>query len=383
MNKWQIRSVFQITKYFSAALIIISLQGCELSDRDLLAPIAGREEPIEAEITKWFNDHKAAVALNYDHGYPTTTSYARDALALLKKHNAVMDYDIVTHSLMQSDSMKSFILNEIIPSGMGVFGHGHKHDNHDDKSYDDAYASFKQCYDDMVTLGIKPVSYAYPGGWGYHLSTRKALKDAGFLNGRKFEQLDISNPFIMPDEKLEPRDWYALPTLIMQSEDYDGCIVCVNNAEELAEYLDRAIEKTAWLILTYHFIGDLNNYGFYYLPEFERDLIAVKSRDIWNDKMDNITLYAYERKGAQIEAVKIFDENDRVEKIEIKIDDGLPNDIFDQPLTVKFELPEEWGMKKLKVKSPINSEFYINPIEKSVLINILPNEVVYTIEPNL
>jgi hypothetical protein len=373
----------RLTKYIFMLLIIFSLKGCELSDRDLLAPIAGREEPIEVEITKWFNDHKAAVALNYDHGYPTTTSYARDALALLKKHNAVMDYDIVTHTLKQSDSMKSFILNEIIPSGMGVFGHGHKHDNHDDKSYGDAYASFKQCYDDMITLGIKPVSYAYPGGWGYLLSTRKALKDAGFLNGRKFEQLDISNPFILADNEIEPRDWYALPTLIMQSEDYDGCIVCVNNADELAEYLDRAIEKSAWLILTYHFIGDLNNYGFYYLPEFERDLIAVKSRDIWNDKMDNITLYAYERKDAKIEAVKIFDENDQVEKIKIKIDDGLPNEIFDHPLTVKLELPEEWGIQSLIVKSKNDYEFNVTPEEQIVLINLLPNEEEYFIEPTL
>ncbi len=375
--------MLRLTKYIFTVVIIVSLKGCELSDRDLLAPIAGREEPIEAEITKWFNDHKAAVALNYDHGYPTTTSYARDALALLKKHKIIMDYDLVTHTLMQSDSMKSFILNEIIPSGMGVFGHGHKHDNHDDKSYDEAYTSFKNCYDDMVALGMKPVSYAYPGGWGYHLSTRKALRDAGFLNGRKFEQLDISNPFIIADNEIEPRDWYALPTLIMQSEDYDGCVVCVNNADELAEYLDRAIEKSAWLILTYHFIGDLNNYGFYYLPEFERDLIAVKSRDIWNDKMDNITLYAYERKDAKIEAVKIFDANNQVEKIKIKIDDGLPNELFDHPLTAKLELPKEWGMQDLIVKSKNDTEFYITPDERIILLNLLPNEEDYFIEPSL
>lgn len=187
----------------------------------------------------------------------------------------------------------------------------------------------------------------------------------------------------MADNEIEPRDWYALPTLIMQSEDYDGCVVCVNNADELAEYLDRAIEKSAWLILTYHFIGDLNNYGFYYLPEFERDLIAVKSRDIWNDKMDNITLYAYERKDAKIETVKIFDANNQVEKIKIKIDDGLPNELFDHPLTVKLELPKEWDMQDLIVKSKNDTEFYITPDERIILLNLLPNEEDYFIEPSL
>jgi hypothetical protein len=277
--------------------------------------------------------------------------------------------------------MKSFILNEVIPNGFGVFGHGHKHDNHDDKSYGDAFSSFKQCYDDMVSIGIKPVSYAYPGGWGYLLSTRKALKDAGFLNGRKFEQLDISDPFIMPDNKLEPKDWYALPTLIMQSEDYDGCIVCVNNADELANYLDRAIEKTAWLILTYHFIGDLNNYGFYYLPEFERDLLAIKTRDIWNDKMDSITLYAYERKDAKVTAIQVHDENDTIEKIKILVDDGLSNDFFNHPLTIKINLPEEWQSKILVLKDSMGNSTIVKLNNGTVLLNILPNENYYYLMP--
>ena len=254
---------------FTIIIIFIFTQGCDLSDRDLLAPIAGREEIIDVEITKWFNDHAAAVSLNYDHGYPTNTSFAREAIEILLKHNMIMDYDIVTHSILTIDSMKSFLVDELIPKGIGFFGHGHKHDNHDDMSYDEAKKSFRKCFDIMTEFGLKPISYAYPGGFGYHLATRRALKDAGFLNGRKFEQLDISNPYIIPDDKIEPDDWYALPTLIMQSEDYDGCIVCINDADELSRYLDKAVDKTAWLILTYHHIGDMNQYGFYYMPEFE------------------------------------------------------------------------------------------------------------------
>lgn len=41
----------------------------------------------------------------------------------------------------------------------------------------------------MVDLGLKPISYAYPGGFGYHLSTKSALKRAGFLSARKFEKI--------------------------------------------------------------------------------------------------------------------------------------------------------------------------------------------------
>lgn len=362
-------------------IIFIFIQGCDLSDRDLLAPIAGREETIDVEITKWFNDHAAAVSLNYDHGYPTSTSFAYDAIEILKKYNVKMDYDIVSHGILKSEIMKNFLFNTIINEKLGYFGHGHKHDNHDDMSYEKAKESFQLCYNTMKELGLKPISYAYPGGWGYRLSTRRALKDAGFLNGRKFEQLDISDPFIMSNDKVEPNDWYALPTLIMQSEDYDGCIICINNAKELSYFLDKSIEKKAWLILTYHYIGDVNNYGFYYLSEFEKDLIAIKSRDIWNDTMDNITLYAYERKSAKVDAVNIFDEEDNIVKIRIKINDGLPDEKFNQPLTVKLNLPSSWESNDLKLTDSLNINNIYENVTSPLLLPILPNNINYYLQP--
>jgi hypothetical protein len=271
-------------------------------------------------------------------------------------------------------------MQQIVQNGFGYFGHGHRHIDHDALSYDESYNDFKLCYETMKQFGLKPVAYAYPGGWGYHLRTRTALADAGFLCGRKYEQLDNKNPFIMPDTISEPVDWFALPALVMQSYNYDACYICINNTSELIPFLNECLEKTAWLIITYHSIGFHEGYGFYEMEDFKSDMTAIKGRDFWNASMNQVVLYIREKKKAELEVKWRKNKYYDIEKIIIKLDDELPDDYYDQPLTVSFDIPSDWINRKLKLSENGEQidEFSFNSTQAE--ISIIPSGTGYELK---
>jgi hypothetical protein len=175
------------------------------------------------------------------------------------------------------------------------------------------------------------------------METRKALAEAGFLCGRLHYSKQMTAPYIVPGGQLEPEDWFALPTLVMQDYDFSHCKDCVGSNEELIPYLDETIRRGAWVILTYHAIGKKKKYGFFKYEEFEKDIYSIKERNFWNASMNAITLYIRERLHAEVKIVPLYDRHKEIKEIRITVADGLPNDIYDQPLTLLLELPGSWG----------------------------------------
>lgn len=370
--------VLSSIKITTAVFITLLLAGCKLSDRDLLAPPSEIKSQIPAEIAKWYDNHTGAISITYDYGAPHTAQ-SMNIENLVLQHGLIMDFELVTSEVMKDSVLISHIKNFMLPHGFGFFGHGHEHINHDALSYEQSLDSFSKCYESMINLGLKPVAYAYPGGWGYHLSTRSALKDAGFLCGRKFEQLDISDPYITPDSVSVPKDWYALPSLVMQSIKYDGCVICINNTEELLIYLRETLKKTAWIILTYHDIGLENEYGFYEAEDFEKDLKAIKSLDLWCDNISDIVLYIRERNNASASVELVTDAAGVNSEIRIRVSDGLQNDFYNQPLTLLFDIPQNWVKRDL-VLTGSNSSVRLKSDTRKIKISVLPDESIYRLE---
>jgi len=117
-----------------------------------------------------------------------------------------------------------YFVDSLIPLGTSYFGHGHHHVNHDSMSYDAALADFKECYEVMKSFGMIPVSYAYPGGFGYHIATQNALHDAGFKWKNVWKIGFYKSIYYSRWPKGTQRLVYT-STLIMQSPDFNGCAV--------------------------------------------------------------------------------------------------------------------------------------------------------------
>jgi hypothetical protein len=314
---------------------------------------ASRAERFESEfsgsnptIAKWYNNCAAAISLTYDDGCPFSKSNQIINRFVLE-NKLTIDYEIVTRDYLTHPFLKNFLLKKMIPTGLGYFGHGHTHMNHDKLSYEDALKSFTQCFRTLKKFGLKPVAYAYPKGAAKETKTRKALAESGFLCGRLHFSKQMTHPFIVPGTQMEPDDWFGLPTLVMQDYAFNQCDRCVNTNEQLISYLDETIRQNAWIILTYHAVGNEKGYGFFKYDEFRKNIYSISERNFWNASMNAITLYIRERLHAKVKIIPVIKKNNRIEELRITLSDNLSNDIYDQPLTVLLRIPAEWVNKTI------------------------------------
>ncbi len=329
-----------------------------------------------ATIAKWYDNHRAAISIMYDHGWGwPQTDDERLFLDIVARHGLPIDFDAVTANF--TPEHKAFLQNTLVPLGISFFGHGHWHVDHDLLSYTDALESFRKCYAAMENLGLKPVAYAYPGGAGNKPGTRKALQDAGFLSGRLFHAAFHANPYIIPHNETEPPDWFALPTLIIQNYEYQYNEETIHNTQELIPFLDGALKRRAWITSTYHEISDGPG-GTYTPAKFEQDLTAIAERDFWVASMNDVTLYARERANATINMHAVYMKDSSLKYVELQLQDGLPNERYDQELTILLSIPGEWIGRELAIQQG-NNNHIVRPVKSECMLSLLPNEQPYRI----
>lgn len=361
----------------SILLLILLTFSCNSLPEDFIA----KDENVIINKLKWPFPYKAAIAITSDSG-PVNSPNEIYIQEFAEKYGIPLNYELVTSNITESDNpteMIDFIKNSFYPRGHSFFGHGHWHHLHDFLTYDETYDSFKKCYDFFKSISLNVITYAYPGGYGYKSQTKKALKDAGFYAGRMFDQVDIGNPFIVPDGIDEPENWFSLPSLIMQSYDYDACDICINNTEDLKPFIIENIKNKSLLIITYHSIGDRNQYGFYDLQDYENDIIELsKHKTLWKAGFNDAVKYIYLRKHSDIDAKLNYNVDNFPINMKLKFTSSLDKNIFDYPLSLEFNIPTEWLNKSLIIK---NNEFKdtIKTKKNPLIIKLKPSDSEYKI----
>lgn len=355
-------------------ILLLFFYSCKFNN-----PVIVNEQEIQIKIAKWYNNYPAAIVVTFDSNpLPEIEQHLQDYAA---RYNVPINYEMVTSEYLNSPEHLSYILNNKFISFHGIYGHGHYHFLHDQLSYEESLKSFSQCYRTMDSLGLPPVAYAYPGGYGYKLSTRKALKESGFLCGRRYEQLDHEDAFICADNISEPEDWYSLPSLVMQAYDYDACEACINNTQELIPFLDRTLQKTALLILTYHSVGNKSGYGFYYAEDFYSDIKEVSNRNFWKARFSDVVLYIYERNTTKYKASVKYNSDNQPVVIEIDQIQNLKDKKFNMDLTLKFTIPSEYLNKKLLLRYDGELSGQIIFKTREVVLNIPVKTIKITLAP--
>jgi len=307
---------------------------------------ARTDESAPVRLARWRDGHRAAVSVTYDNGDLLSDAQraVQDAILDLGVH---VDFELITGSIPDAKLARMRWLEE---RGLGFFGHGTIHVNHDRLSPEEALRSARSCYETMQSLGLKPVAFAYPGGHASRRSTRLAVEEAGFLSARIFRASSHRDPYIVPDDVREPSDWYALPTLVIMGRESDPNDHAINDTEELRPYLDEALARGAWLITTYHSINRPGGYGFYPLDAFTSDLRAIRARDFWAGSLNDVTLYVRERARAYLRHA--WRREHGLPVLRLTLDDGLPDDRFDQPLTVLVRAPRAWRGRPVELRAP-------------------------------
>ena len=331
------------------------------------------DKPFRVGLAKWPENRAGAISITYDGWAMGNAEQA--ARQILEARGLRTDYEVVTATYDEHPEMRSFLLNKLIPAGYGCFGHGHTHANHDALSYDESLKSFRACYEEMKKMGLNPIAYAYPYGAGRQEKTMRALKDSGFLSGRWHDAKDAVFPYITPDNQLVPEKWFGLPCLVMQDVHARGESRVCNNHKELLPYLQYAQEHRAWLILTYHSVGDPNSYGFYPLEEFRKDADTISESNLHAGSMNQITAYMYERNHAKLALAQLSES-----RFELLLSDGLPNSRFSVPLTLIVHWPKEmrgkWFCFSRNGKLLMNGWCDNSP----TLVNVMPDEKPFQME---
>ena len=350
-------------------LFVVFIIGCDTS-------VSDNEKVSEnSRIAKWYNNHTSAITLTHDNP-ASFSSVNKELQNILELHSLTMDYELVTN---RSDPYSisphgvAYLRDTLNSLGFGYFGHGDKHDDHDGLSYFEAYQSFKACYDSMSLWGLEPIAYAYPYGAGRKKKTQQALKDAGFLSGRAFtsDNEQVPSFHIMAGDKSIPNNWFLLPTLRMESIDFNNNDNMINDDQELCGYLDESLELGSWLILTYHALAS-DGWGYTTKKDFIENVVSISQRDFWNASLNEITLYTYERASCSVEIDSSYTDTLRVKLTDAYSD----NQKFSQPLTVILTAMQphtEYLLTQGEFTTTLLSQ------NDTLLANLLPNEQWYTI----
>ncbi|MFC1693697.1 hypothetical protein ACFL1R_09350 [Candidatus Latescibacterota bacterium] len=355
------------------------LVNCENDNKIPSAPNGNEEYPVfDVKVLKWYNGHKAAVSITYD----ALWGHWRDQVKIDYQVNEVLnrnlriDFEFVTAKYVNPEYQ--FIVTDIrenvIPRGIHFFGHGHKHISHDSLDFGSAYESFKLCYDLINEWGLQPKAYAYPYGAGRSPTIQEANKQAGFICARGFDKYSevLDEIYICPDDTIEPDNWYLLPTICV-AKNYPDYF---RNHEEIAPILDNALEKTAWIIITYHSIDFPEGWGYYPLVEFIKDIDHIATNDFWCYNMDMIACYIKERNKFRFNVSEIKTTKDSWE-YEIIFQDDLNNSIYNQPLTLEFTFDSTQTIKNIQIEPPINDTTDFTVIDNILCLNVIPDERKY------
>ena len=217
-----------LTRRAHRALVTVALlaatAGC-LDARQRPGDDPGAAGPRVA-VAKWFDNHAAAISITYDD-WPDPAWPVDDLASHL---GLALDYELVTQRHVRREELPALgvehdltdLIPDVVPgvvfdyvpdhpsaalpAGGSYFGHGHWHVDHDVLTYDQAYESFRLCFEIMERLGLAPVAYGYPRGGGSKADVKRALADAGFLAGRLSGG---SSPYIVPGAEKTPENWYG------------------------------------------------------------------------------------------------------------------------------------------------------------------------------
>lgn len=318
----------------------------------VMEPMSGVEEfelsgdgqsVFTGRVTKWFGGRRAAVSITYDSAYGTWPVHFETAQMVVDR-GLHMDHEIVTafYRAPRWKYLVPVLSRDLMPRGINLFGHGHRHVDHDSLTYDEALANMRQCYVQMEEWGFRPRAYSYPHSRGYEEETQRACRDAGFICARG-STIDLSEVFICPDEATEPENWYYLPAASV------GAYIqfYLKTHADLVPVLDEALDRTAWVVLMYHAIGQPAGWGYYPIWDFRRDLDKIAASDFWSVNMDDAAAYVQERNAARIWLTSASDNGD----VTLIVDDGLDDEIYDHPLTVQLDLNPAMAVETVVVTS--------------------------------
>ncbi|MSR84287.1 MAG: hypothetical protein EXS58_15415 [Candidatus Latescibacteria bacterium] len=332
------------------------------------------EQPLfELEVLKWPDGHSAAVSITYDAPFGTHPNHHLAIDAVLAR-GLTMDMEMVTaiFSAPKNRHLVGNIQDQLLTRGIHLYGHGHRHIDHDSLSYEESLADFRLCYELMNEWGLRPRAYAYPGSAGRLARTQLANRQAGFLCARGMS-VKPAEYCICPDSTTVPANWYYLPSVVLAQSESPSY---VNSYEELEPILADALARQAWVILMHHAVGIPEGWGYFPLDDFGRELDYLAGHDFWSGNMDMVAVYIKERNAFVPQLGRVTKKKDQ-RTFALVLADGLDNSVYDQPLTLEFRFNTRLKGQTLHVEPALEGRTDFPVVEGVLRLQAIPDEQTY------
>lgn len=338
------------------------------SFKDISSPVIDNTEVKDLSspsICTWYGDKASATSITMDDGmYDAALKY----LELFKKYGVhgtemMMAKNIANDdgTLKSEDMVKKWqdiFDTGYIDLGNHSFNHTIRYNNNDytqqELEHDilDAYAVLAKYFPTQSLI-----TYATP--WGQN--AEKALTEV-----RKNHYANRSAGGDIVSGKT-PGNFYQIPTIAVQYG---------TSVSKLNERVDKAIASGGWNTELYHGIGSSTSGDSDYstnLTNMEEHLKYINSKadKVWAGSFTEVTKYIYERDSAS--AKQLWATNSSVG---IKVTDGVEDDVFDFPLTVKVNVPASWSGTALVKQdgSSEETEVFSESGKNYVYANIIPDK---------
>lgn len=116
------------------------------------------------------------------------------------------------------------------------------------------------------------------------------------------------------------------PVQMMHVEDY---IMGAPGPQEMRDLAEQALAKRAWAVVTYHYPGDQFGAALDALKGYADRLVIAP--------MGEVAKYTREARAATLELVARDATG-----LRLRLSDGLPDEVYNQPLTLVLPLPDGW-----------------------------------------
>ena len=152
----------------------------------------------------------------------------------------------------------------------------------------------------------------------------------------------------------------------------------IPNHNSLKPILQKTLDLEAWVILMYHSIGYPDGWAYYPYMEFWKDLQFISREDFWSGNLDAVAAYIQERNALDIRIIPYFGDDIPREYI-IIVEDGLDNDLFDEPLTLDLTFKPALNVQKVFIDPPVDEQTAFPVVDGMLRLQMVPDERQYSL----
>jgi oligosaccharide reducing-end xylanase len=135
-----------------------------------------------------------------------------------------------------------------------------------------------------------------------------------------------------------PSNMYTLSSIICGSESQN------TSATNLNSHVQSAMNSNGWCVFLFHGIDGDGGYSSFQSSQLGSHLSYMNSNynNYWIGTFASVAKYIKERNSANISESSVSSDS-----LSVSISDNLPNDIYNFPLSIRREIPQEWEDAKV------------------------------------